>query len=230
MNSNIGFHQVKQMALIALAAGLSNWAHASDAQLWSAVMLKQRLTADWTATWRAEPRFTDNFKDIGTVFLRASVARPLNDWATVSLSYTHLDVRKYDPLIGLGNFREQHWAGAGITGKFDLTPRWTFKSRNTVHLRWIEGRDSPNIRTRHYLEMAWSPENSRRIRGLYTGNEFFNEIAEKATPENRFTPIGARIKVNTHTNWTIFYLIRSTKPRGSWQHAHVFGSYFSFNL
>ena len=221
---------LSRVLLVASIVGLGNTTLANDGQLWSAAMLKHRVNADWSATWRAEPRFTDNFKNIGTVFLRASVARPINNWATASISYTHLDVRKYDPLVGLGNFREQHWAGVGVVGKFALTPRWTFKSRNNLHLRWIEDRDGPNIRTRHYIELAWNPENSRRIRGFYAGNEFFNELAHKATPENRFTPFGARLKVNDRTNLTLFYLIRSTKPRGEWQHAHVFGTYFIHSI
>lgn len=230
MNITRGILTIKRVTLLALIAGLGNAAIANDGQLWTAVMLKHRVNPDWTATWRAEPRFTDNFKDIGTLFLRTSLARPLNNWATMAISYTHLDVRKYDPLIGLGNFREQNWAGIGVTGKFNLTPQWSFKSRNNLHLRWIEGRDGPNIRTRHYVEMAWKPENSRRIRGFYTGNEFFHEIAHQAIPENRFTPLGARLKVNDRTNLTMFYLIRSTKPRGEWQHAHVFGTYFSHSI
>jgi len=221
---------MKRMVVVTLMAGLGNGAHANDGQFWSAVMLKHRVNTDWSATWRAEPRFTDNFKDIGTVFLRSSLALPLNDWATATVSYTHLDVRKYDPLTGLGNFRQQNWAGIGITGRFNLTPHWSFKSRNNLHLRWIEGKDSPNVRTRHYLEMAWKPENSRRIRGFYSGNEFFVELAHKTTPENRFTPFGARLKMNDRTNLTLFYLIRSTKPRGKWQHAHVLGTYLSHTI
>lgn len=218
------------MVLVVLIAGLGSMAQANDAQLWSALMLKHRLNADWSATWRAEPRFTENFQESGTVFLRASLTRRLNGWATATMNYTHLDVRKYDSLVGLSAFREQHWAGAGITAKFELNPRWSFKSRNNLHLRWIEGRDSPNVRTRHYVEMAWRPENARKLKGLYTGNEFFIELAHKTTPENRFTPLGARFQVSDHTSMTLFYLIRSTKPQDEWKHAHVLGTYFSYSI
>lgn len=230
MNSTRGFRKIRLVVTVALIAGLGGLSRANDAQVWSALLLKQRLSSDWSTTWRAEPRFTDNFKDIGTVFLRASLARRLNDWAMATMDYTHLDVREFDRLEGLSAFREQHWVGAGITAQFDLTPRWSLKSRNNLHLRWIEGRNSPNVRTRHYVEMAWSPENYRHLKGLYVGNEFFLEHANKTTRENRFTPLGARLKLDDNTSLTVFYLIRSNKLRGGWKHAHVLGTYLSYNI
>ena len=201
-----------------------------DVQSWSALMLKHPVGENWTATWRVEPRFTNDVSRLGTVFTRASLARKWNDSTTLTMDYTHIEFDKYDATRGENRFYQQNWLGAGFTSRFRVLPRWDFTSRNNVHLRWIEAGNSPNLRTRHYVEMAWRAENSRYLKGVYTGNEFFVEWANKATRENRFTPLGVRVKTSPRTAMSFFYMIRSTKPGGNWTHAHVLGSYLTYSL
>lgn len=202
---------------------------ADDTQAWTALIFRQSIDKNWSVLARVEPRWTDDVGELGTLFLRAGATRRINAWATLSLDYTHLEVRSKSRTAPQ-QFRGQDWAGIGVTAKWNAGERWTFTSRNNLHVRSIEGRAATNVRTRHYVEAAWRLAGSSRLRAIYAGNEVFVELAGKTARENRLTPLGLRWQLSSRADLSTFYMIRATESAGAWKQAHVLGTYCTIKL
>lgn len=205
-------------------------ARADDFQSWTGLFVQQTLDAKTSVTWRAEPRFTDDASYLGTVFLRAAVARTYNRSTKWTADLTYIDARSEDPVTGDTRHGEQFWVGGGHTSRWWLSEQWGVALRQSLRARWLDGQDSPNIVSRHYGEVAWRPTRPGYFQGVYAGAEGFVEYANDTRPEYRLTPFGVRLRPTEHTSLSVFYLIRARKYGSDWRRANVIGTYLTWRI
>ncbi len=117
--------------------------------------------------------------------------------------------------------------------EFEVNPHATLRNGTTIHMRnrleLIKRQHTNPLDKilRHRLQFVF-PVKSRRLLSFECSDEIHYEINIGRFTQNRFIPLGVKIKMNQHLTILPYVMIRNFRTEGVWFRSIVFGSNLLF--
>lgn len=213
-------------AAFCLVVTLIAWAAPAGAQTdwgsWHSVAVKAVDTATVDVSGFVQIRLYDASTEVRQVYLSGLVAIEAAEHLSLGVNYTYLPTRA----AGTRTFRDQHRFEFEVTPRWRPVPRLRLDVRNRLEVRWLEGREDVNQRSRHRTQATLATGRPRAT-ALFLNNEFFYDWDQARFSENRLTPAGVRVAVGRGAELDLYYMVQSTKGQTRWTHAHLLGTHVS---
>jgi hypothetical protein len=207
--------RVLSHAVVAIALGFATEARGDDFQTWYSISLRWLETEHVALVTSGHFRLTDGSTDFSLYrFGQGAAGNPLS-WLRAAATY------RYGERDARGEFRSQQ------RGEFQLTPHWpigrhmTMSFRNRLELRWGDGVDGMNERTRHRIRLTVPTPQWNAVRAVYFSNEVFYDFDRDDLSENRLVPLGVRIPLHDRAGLRFGYMLRSARSGGAWATGHI---------
>jgi hypothetical protein len=226
---------VRLIAVLALAFGTATISHAKDkldsflddSQAWPALSLKLVDKKPWSITTYIESRFADeeNPQRLWLISERIGYAALSNLMLGANYTFLHYRVPAVAPVPGQS---EEPWISQHRL-EFEANPHWgnahiKVALRNRFEIRWTEGADEENYRSRHRLEVTFPISKSGLIESVLISDEPFYDYSAGEFNENRFIPLGVNCRLADQVKLRIYFMERSVKAHNEWTNTHVLGT------
>lgn len=199
---------------------------ADDFGTWYALSLKMIDTRRVDVVGTAEARFYEDSRELLQYRLTPRLVVDPSRYLRTTVGYTYLPTRRSDA----DEFIDQHRLEIELTPRWPVNDRLTLELRNRLEVRWIEGLDGTNERSRHRLGASYRLRDTGLLRSVFARDEVILNLDLADVTQNRLVPLGIGFRLGEKVGFNLYYMLQSFQRPDGWSHAHIIGTHLSLSL
>ncbi len=216
----------KTLFIFALVFGLNSFSQTTDAELWTGLVIRSKITSDWSLKYRSQVRFNNNASTLKTYFNELGTTYEVYDKLKVGGSYRYSRKNRGNYFFGENrlslNLRYSFkLAETGITFKQRARYQFSFDRLNAVNdLIFPETNSSLRLK----LDLSYKKKGFKLIQP-FLGYELFRSLKQSDFVGNGNASrlyLGANIDLPHRQEISLKYIFeREIKSQPSTGHIYV---------
>jgi hypothetical protein len=204
----------------------STGAVADETAAWQALNLKYLDTRYVDLVFYGEVRESFEPSGFGGYLLSQQVKFALHPNLEGGINYTFISL----PAKKAGQYIDIQRAEFELTPRFKLGEGVEISARQRFELRWVEGLNGVNERTRHRLQLDFPIHQVGCLKSVFVSGEAFYDYSIDKFVEYRIVPFGVSFKLSKKVGFSTFYMLQELRPGQQSYNRHIFGTTLSISL
>jgi hypothetical protein len=193
-----------------------------DFQTWQSLSLRWWNTERLRMVTSLHTRFVEDSSEFSLYRIGHRVTTFPTSWLQTMIGYRYGEAPE-------SNVR-QHRGELQATLHRPLGEHFRIGLRNRFEVRGTEGVGELNERFRHRLRLSLPVARYPPLRSLFINEEVIYDLDRGAVSESRLVPLGFQFQLSPRVGFRLYYLLRSRRSAGDWDHSHVLSTGLDLSL
>jgi hypothetical protein len=192
-----------------------------DFQVWNTEAQEKKISQNFKLAAEEEFRWADNANDFYYHHYDLGLIYSLNEHLNLSVGYRHIFEKKTIGSSTKFKVENEPYITAALSWDF---AGFKFESRNRIEYRHFDYQaDSGRYRNKFNLKFPWKLTGFKFLAPYLADEIFFGFGGTNQFNQNRFSS-GFGMNLIKEVSAEIYYMLQSTKSKGKWTDANIFGT------